>query len=316
MLSEGNFLAVALEMDAALIDGMNVGISNGLAWAKMYIISALSLYVIGYAFMTMHGKVDSWTFVTAGIRAMAVGAILQAHNYNYYVRDFFFNDLPNQLARAINGPRITVNSAQQLDVAWSAVMHYTSFILAKASGWSQFDDRLMAWVFAGGDYLALWVCFGMWYMSRVFLSILISLGPFLIILFLFRTTRDYVQQWIGLMVGLTVLGLASAILLRMTLIVMSSRLRAFHLTPDISVTEMLSMSADVTGVFFLCALLMVVLPSAISIGSGMGAAHAMTGGLAYASGTAAGGTAMRVGGGAMRGAAYAGRRLGQFTGGR
>ena len=238
---------MALEFDANLVDGMNIGISAGLAWAKIYIISALSLYVIGYAFMTMSSKVDTWAFVLAGARAMAVGAILQAHNYNYYVRDFFFHDLPNQAAKAINGPRINVNSAEQLDMAWSSVLHYTAFILAKASGWSQWDDRLMAWIFAGGDYLALLVCFGMWYLSRVFLAIIIAIGPFLIILFLFRSTREYVQQWIGKLVGLTVLGLASSILLRMTLVVMSSRLKGFHLDPAMPVSEMLAMSSGVMG---------------------------------------------------------------------
>jgi type IV secretory pathway VirB6-like protein len=282
---ENIFLNTATEFDGLLIDSMNVAIGAGLAWSKTKIAFALSLYVIGYASMTIYSKTDGWGFALAVARAMAIGAILTAANYNYYVRDLFFTDLPNEIAAALNGPRITVNSAQQFDVVWSAVLHYLAFIQAQATGLSNLDDKITAWIFATLCHACLWVSFGMWYISRVFLAVIISIGPFLIILALFRSTRDYVQQWIGKLVGLTVLGLGSAIVLRMVLVILSARMKGVHQNPGMSVDEMIANFAGVTGVFGLSAILMIALPSVISIGAGMGAGHAITGSLIGATGS-------------------------------
>lgn len=279
MALEGVFLQTAMELDGLLVEGMDNAISSGLGFAKFHITAALSLYVISYAFLTTHGKVDSWTAVLAGGRAMAVGAILTAANYNYYVRDLFFTDLPNQIAAAINGPRVSVNSAAQFDVLWSAVLHYTAYILSQATGFSNLENRVLAWVLAYANHAALWVCFGMWYISRVFLAVIISMGPFLIILALFRSTREYVQQWIGKLVGLSTLALGSSIVLRLLLVTLSSRMKGIQANPGLSVDLMIANAAGTTGVFFLAALLMIALPSVIAIGAGMGAGHAVASGM-------------------------------------
>ena len=274
------FSRTAIEFDGLLVEGMNSAISSGLLWARPQLTIFLGLYVIGYAVMMMYSKVDGWTFALAAARAIAISAILVAANYNYYVRDLFFTDLPNELARAVNGPRVSINSGQQFDVIWSAVIHYTSYILAQATGFSHMDDRAVAWGFAYISHVALWVCFGMWYVSRVFMAVVISMGPFLVILFLFRSTREYAQQWVGKLVGLTALGLGSAIVLRLVMMVMASRLKVMQQNPGMSVDEMLANAAGVTGIFGLGALMMVILPSVIAIGSGMGAGHAVASGLA------------------------------------
>jgi type IV secretory pathway VirB6-like protein len=276
---ENVFLKTATEFDGLLVEGMNAAIGSGLMWVRPQLTIALGLYVIGYGLMMMYAKVDGWTFALAAARAIAVSTILVLANYNYYVRDLFFTDLPNELARAINGPRVTINSAQQFDVIWSAVIHYTSYILAQATGFSHMDDRAIAWLYAYVSHVALWVCFGMWYISRVFMAVVISMGPYIIILFLFRSTREYVQQWIGKLVGLTALGLGSAIVLRLVMMIMSSQLMVMQQNPGTSVDEMLANSAGVTGVFWLGALMMIILPSVISIGAGMGAGHAVASGM-------------------------------------
>jgi type IV secretory pathway VirB6-like protein len=307
---ENVFQRTATEFDGLLVTGMDAAIGSGLMWARPQLTIALGLYVIGYGLMMMYGKSDGWTFALAAARAVAVSTILVLANYNYYVRDLFFTVLPNELARAINGPRVTVNSAQQFDVIWSAVIHYTSYILAQATGLSHMDDRGIAWLLAYVSHGALWVCFGMWYISRVFMAVVISMGPFIIILFLFRSTREYVQQWIGKLVGLTALGLGSAIVLRLVMMVMSSQLMVMQRNPGMSVDEMLANAQGVTGIFWLGALMMIILPSVISIGAGMGAGHAV------ASGMISSGLVM-VGRKSVQGARFAGKAgvaLGKFTG--
>ena len=56
---------MATEFDASLIEGMNAAIAGGLIWARPQLGVALSLYVIGYAFLMMYGKTDGWSFASA-----------------------------------------------------------------------------------------------------------------------------------------------------------------------------------------------------------------------------------------------------------
>jgi type IV secretory pathway VirB6-like protein len=302
---EAIFQNTATELDAAIIEGMNAAIASGLAWAAPQLRVALGLYVIGNAMMMMYGKMDGSAFLHAVVRAMAVAAILKATNYNYFVRDLFFIDLPNEMARAMNGPRVTVNSAQQFDVLWSAVAHYTAFIKGQATGLSNMGNVAVVFALAGLNLGALWGIFGIWLISRVFMALVICLGPFLIILYLFRGTREYVNQWIGKLVGLTVLQLAASILLRILLVILSSRLMAINQNPGLSVDEMIVNAASVTGVFWLGALMMIVLPAFLAI-HGVSAAASIAAGV----GAMAGGAAK----GVVVGSAKLGKRLGEYTG--
>jgi type IV secretory pathway VirB6-like protein len=297
------FSWMATEFDASLIEGMNAAIAGGLIWARPQLGVALSLYVIGYAFLMMYGKTDGWSFASATARAMTIGAILGSANYNYYVRDFFFTDLPNQIAVALNGPRITVNSAQQFDIVRSAALHYTSYILAQATGWTSFAERFLVRMIDGFNTAMLIACFGMWYISRVFMAVVICLGPFLIIGALFKGTRGFVFQWIGKLIGLTMLGLASSIVLRVVLAIISARLRSVEINPSMSIDEMIVTATGISTVLFLGTLVMVALPSAVAFGSSVAASSAVASSLLGSSVSAAADVARAAAVGAARGAA-------------
>ena len=292
MALEAVFQNTATELDAALIEGMNAAVASGLEWAGPQLRVALGLYVIGNALMMMYGKLDGSAFLHATIRAMAVAAILKAVNYNYYVRDLFFTDLPNELARAMNGPRVTVNSAQQFDVLWSAVSHHTAFILSQAS-WYDAGNTIALFGIAAIELASLWIIFIIWMIARAFMALVICLGPFLIILYLFRGTREYVHQWVGKILTLTILQLTASILLRILLVILSSRMKSLNQNPGTSVTEMIANAASVSGVFFVGSVMMIVLPAFLGV-HGVSAA----GGIMASTGVAAGGLAKSASSGA------------------
>ena len=299
------FFNFATGMDAVLVGGMNDAINSGLAWAAPQLRVALALYVIGNALMMMYGKMDSGGFLYAVVRAMAVVAILKASNYNYYVRDLFFTDLPNAIAAAMNGPRVTVNSSQQFDAMWEAVAHAVAFINGQSMGLSGPIFRAVVWFLALLDLAAIGACFFIWYVARVFMAITLCLGPFLIILYLFRGTREYVNQWIGKLVSLIVLQIGTSILTRFVILQISDTLRTLDSNPGSSVDEMIINFCGVTGIFFLSALMMFVLPLWLTIGGGASGVVTMITGMA-------GGAAKAV----TAGGARLGKTLGQYTGSR
>lgn len=306
------FSTTAQSFDQLLMLGMDAAIGAGLAWVAPALRTAMMLYVLGYGFLTLYQHADGWTFVTAAMRAIAIGMLIQSTNYNFYVRDLFFTDLPNAFAAALNGPRITVNSAQTFDKLWEASLHMCGYVLGQAAGWTNVGERAVVWVLLMLMMLALWICFIVWYISRVFMALFICVGAFLLVLALFRSTRGYVQQWVGKLVGLTMLQLSSSILLRLVLAVLWDRMATIQNDPKLGIDELLNNVAGVTGVFWMGALLMIALPSAIAIGSSVGAGAAVTTGLlggvaGRAAGAASGaaGGAGRATAGAARGAARA-----------
>ena len=304
------FSNAAAAFDQSLIVGMDDAIAAGLTWVTPQLRVAMMLYVIGMGFLTMYHKTDSWSFVHAAAKGIALGAIIRITNYNYYVRDLFFYDLPNTFAASLHGPRAAVDSAQQFDVLWSGALHFCGFVLGQATGFSHLIDRGVVWALAGLILLALWLCFIVWYLARVFMALVICLGTFMLVLALFRQTRGYVEQWIGKLVGLTMLQLTSSILLRLVLVVMNDRMLLMKNDTTMSVDLLITAFAGVCGVFWMGALLMIALPSVIAIGSGVGAGVAITSGMLGSVGVAAGGLA-RAG---ITRAGRVGMALGRYTG--
>lgn len=272
------FTDFAGAMDTMLVSSMDAIISAGLAGMRGQIALALSLYIIGFAFLTIYGKTDVGTAALAAVRAVVVTQVLQLAAYNYYVRDFFFTDLPNTIAAALGGPRSGISSAQQFDLLWSAALHATSFVLGQATGFTMMGERVVAWALAGLMLVALGVIFLVWIIARVFMAVVICMGVFIILLFLFKATRGFVEQWIGKLVGLIVLQLTSSILLRIVLVIITDRMRAMGATPSGDVDAMIGQLASIAAVYWIGAALMIVLPTFIAIGSGVSAGSVIAGG--------------------------------------
>jgi type IV secretion system protein VirB6 len=313
-----NFAAI---MDSVVINGMNDAIRSGLTWVAPQLRVAVGLYVIGNALAMMYGKMDAGGFLYAVVRAMAVIAILKLAAYEYYVRDLFFTDLPNGIAAALNGPRVTVDSSKQFDQLWGAVVHAQAFISGQSMGVAGPFNRLFLWVLAMLDLGALGACFFIWYASRVLMALAIAIGPFIIPLYLFRGTREYVNQWIGKIVNLIVLQLGTSILMRFVILVLSETMRSLNNSQvavggNVSVDTMMINFAGVTGIFFLAAMMMLVLPIFLTIGSGSSGAISAVSGMALKAGSAVGGAATGASAATVKGAATLGRRLGQYTGSR
>lgn len=274
------FSDFATSLDTMLISSMDAVISGGLAGMRGQIALALSLYVIGFAFLTIYGKTDIGTAAMAAVRALVITQVLQAANYTLYVRDFFFTDLPNTIASAMGGPRLTISSAQQFDALWSAALNATSIVLGQATGFTMMPERGVAWLLAGAMLLALGVIFLVWIIARVFMAIVICMGVFIVLLFLFSATRGFVEQWIGKLVGLVVLQLTTSILLRLILVIINDKMRTMGAAPTGNVDAMLAQLASMAGIFWMGAALMIVLPSFVAIGSGVSAGAVVAAGMA------------------------------------
>ena len=296
MALEKWFSSVASKVDAILITGVNDAVAGGIMWARPMAGVALSLTVLCYAVAMMYGKRDGWSFAMITMKAMAISALLTTANYNYYIRDLFFTDLPNQIARALNGPRIDVNSAQQFDVVWEATVHYTYFVVAQASWYDSWIPKLIA----GYDLFMLGTCFGVWLVSRVMMAVVIALGPFIIFLALFQQTIGYVKQWGGKLFALTMLGLGSSIVMRFVFVLISTWMKNMEMNSSMSVDELIIKVAGVAFIFTVGGIMMISLPVALSFGSAVAGATTTASGMLGGAVVAAGGAARATAGSAVK----------------
>ena len=271
------FTTLATTFDAQILAAMDAVLTAGISEARVQIVAAISLLILIVGGLAMMGKMDVGTAALTGVRAVCVSALLQTTTYNYYVRDFFFTDLPNHLAAAVGGPRVTLSSAAQFDQLTAATLNAMSYVLGVATGWSDIGERMIAYAIAGLTIMALFFIFALWLLTRLMLALIILLGPFLIILFLFRATRRFVEQWIGMLIGAVALQLAASIVLRILLLVITDQMRVMQRVAQSGgdVPILISNQAVVLGVCAFAAFIMFVLPSVIAIGSGAAGSSAL-----------------------------------------
>ena len=229
MALERIFEPFATRLDNTLITGMGDVVQSGLAWAQPQLRALLVLYVVAYALgFMLTANVSARQAAYGALRGLMTAAAISTAHYIPWVQTLFFTTLPNQIAAALNGPTTSVSSAQQFDKLWNATQHVNGLILQRASGWLDIPERGVSWAISGLCLLPLAIMFVMWLVPRVFMALVICMGPFLIPLYLFGFTRGFVHSWISKLVGLTVLQLASSVLLRILLVLVNEQFQAMQ----------------------------------------------------------------------------------------
>jgi type IV secretion system protein VirB6 len=281
---------------------MNSVLVTSLNQIQPQIAVALGLHVVMQGILMSLGSVSLSSAIRACIRCVLVVAILQLPNYLFYVAQFFFTDLPNQLGAAVGGARTAIDSARQFDTLWDGVTHYRGYVLSLATGVFDTPKQLITYFDSGLMYVELWVMFVLWYITRVYMALTLCVGPFIILLFLWDATRGYVQRWIGMLLGLTMLSLTSTILLRILLVLLNNGLAALKYdAADFTVAE--NALEGMVGIFGFGMIMMVALP-ATGFALGAGAGTAITSGMLFSAGA-------RTVGGGIRGAGRLGAALGR-----
>lgn len=203
------FQAFGQQFDPALQFGVSSVVSSALSAMAPELAALLILYVIIQGMMIMFGQYNMWAGVTAIIRAAAISLLLTASYFASYVQTPITQTIPNFLARAAGQ---TAVGLAQFDALFSAVDHFGAGILAQASGFSGIAVRIEVVILAAG--CGFFICIGaiVWELTTGFLNLVVCLGPFVLVAYLFKATRGITERWIGKIVGLLLLYLLIVIL--------------------------------------------------------------------------------------------------------
>jgi type IV secretion system protein VirB6 len=266
---------VSLIFDANLIDSINGIISNGLAWAQPQVRAAATLFILITGWLVLTGRMDKNVLAGRVLRIMAVAALLtSAGTFNTYVRDLFLEDIPSTVGAALTGGT-TYAPAAQFDALWSATQRMAATMLAEATGYTQFGERLVIRLLMAISFIALVVIFLIWVIVRVVMGMVIALGPFLIGLYLFDATRTYVERWVGKLVSLTLVQVCVSVMLQMLMSGFNNYVRMAQANPGGSLDEKIGAFLQV-GAWYWCGLLLIkaLAVVAYSIGGGLATSFA------------------------------------------
>ncbi len=275
MAANNFFQNISDVFDANLLQSVNGVINNGLAWAQPQIRAATVLFILITGWLILTGRMDKNVLASRVLRIMAVGALLGSPGlFNTYVRDLFLNELPASIGGALTGGP-TYAPAAQFDALWNATQRIAATMLAEATGYTQFGERIVIRLLLAVSFVALVIIFLMWVIVRVIMGMVIALGPFLIGLFLFDATRPYVERWVGKLVSLTLVQVCISVMLQMLMGGFNNYVRVAQTNPGGSLDEKIGAFLQV-GAWYWCGLFLIASLSivAYSIGGGLATSFA------------------------------------------
>ena len=176
------------------------------------------LWLIVQGILVMRGDISVRSGVTKIIRVSIVVALLSSLAlFSTYIVSTFQTVLPNFVADALtNGTAVGVTAPHLFDQIWDYSMEMVERTNAQLPLWDVVDGVELALVqFAIGA--SLMASFMVYEVSQIMLGIVVGLGPFVLIGYLFDATRGIALRWIGLLIGLSLLTVLIAIALNIIL---------------------------------------------------------------------------------------------------
>ena len=211
------FYIFDLTIQQPFTNGMNATVSSAMSAIQGPLTAVIVLWVIISGIMVIRGDVDARSGVTRLIKiSLIVGILMSTTLYNEYVVSFFTVGLPDWLASSFLGVTGTQPSAHQFDAIWNEA----DILFANAEKNMNFYNVLYS-VELGAmrDFVVvpIAVTFLIFEFAKIMLDVVVCIGPFVLIGYLFEATKGVADRWIGKLIGLTILTLFIDIVLSIIL---------------------------------------------------------------------------------------------------
>ncbi|WP_375629672.1 type IV secretion system protein [Bartonella sp. TT67HLJMS] len=168
-----------------------------------------TIYIIFMGYNIIYGRSSTplWEFIATAFKlGIIVSLTTNAGIYNAWVRDIFFNDLPNAISNVTQGAAHTGKNV------WDSMMNQAAahvFDAADKAGILSMGKFLAAWI-AGLIclFIAAFFCiigFIVSLVAKLGLFLVISIGPLFISLYMFSSTRRFTEAWLNQTVNFIIL---------------------------------------------------------------------------------------------------------------
>jgi len=167
------------------------------------------LYIAIFGLLIVFGYVRAplQDFAWNMLRIVAIVMLVtQAGNYNFFVKDLFFSQLPNGISAAIgklesknvNMPEVSNGAA--FDVVLNETMAVADDIRQQGS-WRNIYPIIVATVFTVAALIVSMVLLALVLYAKVALGLILSVGPIFICFVLFRATQPLFSSWLSAVIN-------------------------------------------------------------------------------------------------------------------
>ena len=195
------------------LNGMNATVSNAISAIQAPLTAAVVLWIIVTGVLVMRGDIDARSGITRILSVcLVVGILMSATLYNQYVVSFFTAGLPNWLASNLLGVTGAQPSAHQFDALWDEANEF----FRAASKNLNFYNVLYSvelGILQDAIVFPIGITFLIFETAKILMDVIVAIGPFLLIGYLFQATRGIADRWVGKLIGLAILMLLVDIVL-------------------------------------------------------------------------------------------------------
>ena len=205
MAYSGPFYYFDQVVQTPFTDGVAGTVNTAMSVVQGPLTAIVVLWIIVTGILVMRGDVGARTGITRLISvSLVVGILMSATLYNEYITDFFTQGIPNWIASSFEGVSGIAPSAQQFDTLW---MKSTAVFGEVGQGvqWYDVIYNIELAILEIAVAIPIGVMFLIFEVAKIMLDVVVSIGPFLLLGYLFSATKGIADRFIGKLISLAIL---------------------------------------------------------------------------------------------------------------
>jgi type IV secretion system protein VirB6 len=185
--------------------GAGNNVTAGLTAAAGYIQGCLGLYVLICGILIMTGSMTFNSGIKRCIRALIIVALLTPAAYNQWVTTTFTQTIPQAISASLGGTagESSVKVFDNLYNADDAML--TQALTTAGSDVSNIGKIVAAYLAMGLAVACLAIAFFVWFLAIALVYVVVPVGPYVLLFWLFDATRDIPLRFFAKLIGYMVL---------------------------------------------------------------------------------------------------------------
>lgn len=266
------FQQLGSSWDTVFTTSIAATLANAIAENATMFASMLTLWIIISGVLTMLGLFTVAEWVFGATRAGIISLLLTAAGFAQYIQTPLQTTIPNWIATAVSGGA-TATGPQQFDAIFNQIGAAIGHIEQQLS-WTDIGPYIECAFISFFTLAELVICFCIWEFAKGLIGLLIAVAPFLLGLYMFRTTRHIVLALAGQAITALVTMLMVNIMVALAVTANTSYLT--QIVTGGGVGAQINSLVGVVGFFLFSDIIIIMIPGvAARIGGGI--AHTVRG---------------------------------------
>jgi len=213
MSYQGPFYYFDQAIQTPFTDGVAGTVNAAMSAIQTPLTAAVVLWIIVTGILVMRGDVTVRAGLTKIVTvSLVVGLLMSTTLYDKYIVSFFTTGLPNYFASSFLGVTGTSPSASEFDTIWMNALT----VFADVDKTLNFFNVLYSVQLAALQVILIIpiaVVFLVFEVARIMTDIVVCIGPFTLVGYLFTATKGVADRFVGKLISLTLLTLLIDIVL-------------------------------------------------------------------------------------------------------